>query len=290
MEFIKEITEARMTRDSSNQRVLTYTDCCERTYLSLLALEFMRNFPSYTSFVQDYCKKSRHHNYQHFKISGTDLYNLIYFIRGDEHALGKLKDPGAAKRMQASIAWPKNDVADFLSKVGSGLKPTNINQMFIRLENGLDIPNTDYKNNRRSLTNFSRLSNNDKKTLATRILYALRAKLRNSDIIDDFSKLVAGKGLESNWVDDTEPTVSSPDIKPTTSADYVYYRLLAKPENLILIKGFLEYMRAGKPIPGNMVRAYQPVAKAMDDIVRAGPSYINMLRSIQNRAKNSVKS
>ena len=49
-------------------------------------------------------------------------------------------------------------------------------------------------------------------------------------------------------------------------------------------------MRAGKPIPGNMVRAYQPVAKAMDDIVRAGPSYINMLRSIQNRAKNSVKS
>ena len=290
MEFIKEITEARMTRDSSNQRVLTYTDCCERTYLSLLALEFMRNFPSYTSFVQDYCKKSRHHNYKHFKISGTDLYNLIYFIRGDEHALGKLKDPGAAKRMQASIAWPKNDVADFLSKVGSGLKPTNVNQMFIRLENGLDIPNTDYKNNRRSLTNFSRLSNNDKKTLATRILYALRAKLRNSDIIDDFSKLVAGKGLESNWVDDTEPTVSSPDIKPTTSADYVYYRLLAKPENLILIKGFLEYMRAGKPIPGNMVRAYQPVAKAMDDIVRAGPSYINMLRSIQNRAKNSVKS
>ena len=75
MEFIKEITEARMTRDSSNQRVLTYTDCCERTYLSLLALEFMRNFPSYTSFVQDYCKKSRHHNYQHFKISGTDEVN-----------------------------------------------------------------------------------------------------------------------------------------------------------------------------------------------------------------------
>ena len=55
MEFIKEITEARMTRDSSNQRVLTYTDCCERTYLSLLALDFMRNLQYYTAILQPYC-------------------------------------------------------------------------------------------------------------------------------------------------------------------------------------------------------------------------------------------
>ena len=93
MDFIKEITESRMTRDSQNQKNLTYSDCCERLYLSLLAIEMMRNYPTSSPVVQKYCKSSMHHNYKDFKISGTDVYNLLYFLRGDEHALGKLKDP-----------------------------------------------------------------------------------------------------------------------------------------------------------------------------------------------------
>ena len=67
------------------------------------------------------------------------LYNLIYFIRGDEHALGKLKDPGAAKRMQASLQVPIEEVRRYLSSVSKGLNPASIQQMFMRLESGLDI-------------------------------------------------------------------------------------------------------------------------------------------------------
>ena len=43
LEFLEEIYEARMTRNSMDQRQLTYTDCCERLYLSLLVLEVLRN-------------------------------------------------------------------------------------------------------------------------------------------------------------------------------------------------------------------------------------------------------
>ena len=289
MEFLKELSEARMTRDKQNQRVLTYADCCERMYLSLLALELMRNYPTASQVVRSYCKKSFNPTYKLFQTAGTDLHNFMYFVRGEDEALNKLKDPGAAKRLRQKSNFPLQDIKSYLQSVGNGVVPTGVQQMFIKIENGLDITNSDYKKLRRALGNINDLkSKRDQKTLATKLLFALRAKLRNSDLIDDFSTLVAIKDLENDNVRDTEPTVSKPDMMPSTDPSYVYYRLLAKPQNLILIKAFLEHVRDGRPIPSNMVRAYAPVAKVMDDIVRAGPSYINLLKSIHNRAKKTL--
>ena len=45
LEFLNELHEARMTRNSFDQAKLTYTDCCERLYLSMLSLELLRRFP-----------------------------------------------------------------------------------------------------------------------------------------------------------------------------------------------------------------------------------------------------
>tara|TARA_B100001287_G_scaffold246314_1_gene224188 strand:- start:57 stop:932 length:876 start_codon:yes stop_codon:yes gene_type:complete len=289
MEFIKELAEARMTRDPQNQRVMSYSDCCERLYLSLLILELMRNYPSAAKMVQGYSKKSVHSTYKFFKTAGTDLHNLIYFVKGDEEALAKLKDPGAARRIQARSTLPLSDIKSYLVAVGNGMIPTNVQQMFIRVENGLNVTNSDYKGIRRSLGRIENMKNiRSQMTIATKLLYAARAKLRSSDLIDDFSTLVAIKDLEAKRVIDPEPTISKPDLMPTTDPSYVFYRLIAKPQNLILIKAFLEHIRDGKPIPSNQVRAYAPVAKLMDDIVRAGPSYINMLKSIHNRAKKTL--
>lgn len=284
MDFLRDLNEGRMTRDESNQKTLTYNDCCEKFYLIMLVLEMMREMPYSTHFVQNYCRRTKYDNFKHFKISGTDAYNLLYFLNGDEHALGKLKDPEAAQRAQASTALPLPDVIDYFAKVANGNRPFMVQQMFLRLENGLHVNNSDYKEIRRSVGRLNQQDKRRQKAIATRLLFAARAKLRNSDIIEDFEKLIHHFDLESQWQADPEPTVSKPDIV-TTSQDLTYYRLLAKPENLILIKNFLQNTRDGKAIPSNMVRAYAPVAEIMDDIVTAGPTYINMLKSLQKRAK-----
>ena len=84
MEFIKDINEARMTRDSSNARVLTYTDCCERLYLTMLVLEMLRKYPPFSNTVRVYAKKtSGHDSYRYFRSNGTDLYNFISGTRSD---------------------------------------------------------------------------------------------------------------------------------------------------------------------------------------------------------------
>ena len=74
MNFIHSLYEARMTRDTRNQKVLTYTDCCERTYLSLLVLELLTKYARHRSSASAYAKRTvGSTNYDTFKMSSTDL-------------------------------------------------------------------------------------------------------------------------------------------------------------------------------------------------------------------------
>jgi len=287
MQFLQELEEARMTRNDQNLKVLTYADCCERLYLTLLVLDLLKNFPKATAALRQYANSSVDISYQRFKISGTDLHNLIYFVNGDERALKKLKDPGAAMRSRANTNLPVSSIKTYLRQLATGQYQTSA-QLLIKLESTLQINNTEYKSLRRSIGNWSTLGNQKKKTVATRLAFAARAKLRSSDIIDDLEKIISQQDLESMFVTDTEPTISKPDVS-AASRDYVFYRYLVGTENIMLVKGFLELAAQGKPIPSNMVKAYLPAIKALDDVVRAGPSYISMFRSIQNRAKKTLK-
>ena len=151
MEFIKEITEARMTRDSTGTRKLTYTDCCERLYLSLLVLETMRNFSQFRLPVQKYAKRTAgFESYRYYRINGSDLYNFIYLVVGDDSAQDKLKDPEAAKKLKASTRLPLADLNRYLNQLKNGQQPILTSSLFIKLENSMRIKNNDYKEIRRT--------------------------------------------------------------------------------------------------------------------------------------------
>ena len=63
------------------------------------------------------------------------------------------------------------------------------------------------------------------------------------------------------------------------------YRFLVGSKNLVGTKKFLELARSGNSIPSTFVKQYLPAIKVIDDIVKAGPGYVQMLRSLQSRAK-----
>jgi len=288
MDFIKDIHEARMTRNANNQRVLTYTDCCERLYLSMLVLELLDKFPAYKPQAKAYARlTATHDSYKHFRMSGTDLYNFIHFVTGDDSSLGKLKDPGAALALRKTTTLPTMAVNRYISSVAAGTN-SNQAQTFIKVETALRITNTDYKGIRRGLFNLRSLQQAEIKKLVTRLLIAARAKLRSSDIITYLESLAADKNLEVGGVTDNEPTVSVPDIVPT-GRDLQMYRYFVGTENLQLTKKFLELAKQGKQIQGPMVQAYLPAIKMLDDIVKAGPSFVSAVRNTHNRAKKYLK-
>lgn len=283
--FLKDLYESRMTKDNGNSKKLTYTDCGERMYLTLLALETMRQYPDFKGYVQRYCKKTAGFElYRTYRIMGTDLYNFIYFLVGDSGAQDKLKDPESAKKLRASTKLPTAAISRYINALALDKEPTEVNSMFMSIEGALNVTNTDYKAIRRNLANFSKLTRAEKRLISTRLIFAVRAKLRSSDIIEDFEKFAAVKNLEKASVVDPEPTVSTPDIA-TRPSELALYRYLVGDKNLALTKKFLEAAKDGKAASSLMVQAYLPAIQMIDDIVQAGPAYVQQLRAVHKRAK-----
>ena len=290
MEFIQDLYEARLTRNDQNVRVLTYTDCCERLYLSLLILEVLRRFPNSAPAAKQYAQNTgKYAGFDMFRMAGTDLYNFIYFVNGDEKALNKLKDPGAAAQMRRRTTLPTMAVNRYLAKLANGSDIRDSAQILINVENSLSISNQEYKQVRRNITNLSNLSTALVKKTVTRLVIAARAKLRTSDIIDDLDKLTVLKDLETSTVIDTEPTVSVADIPTDALSDVANYKFLVGNSNLVMARKVVQLATQGVSIPGSFVKGYLPIIKIVHDIVRAGPAYINQLRVLHKRAQKTLK-
>ena len=284
--FIKDLHEARMTKDNGSSKKLTFSDCCERLYLTLLILETMRKYPDFKNIVQKYAKKTvGFETYRYYRIMGTDLYNFIYFIVGGDSAQNKLKDPKSAKEMKRNSRIPVLDINRYIRALANGSE-VNPSSLFIKLESALRITNSDYKAVRRSILNWDKQTRSDKRLVATRLIFATRAKLRSSDLIDDFEKWAAIKNMEKASVTDPEPTVSKPDLAGSQQ-NLALYRYLVGSKNLALTKRFLKQASNGQAASSSMVQAYMPAIEMLDDIVQAGPAYVNNLRALHKRAKKS---
>ena len=288
MDFVSSLFEARMTRDSSDQKVLTYTDCSERLYLTLLILQLLNQYPTYRQLASKYARDTKHSNYDRFRMYSTDLYNFVYFVTGNEEALNKLKDTESAKAMRKKSSFPTMAFNRYLMDLQQGLIAPSIMQVFLNIENGLRISNTDYKNIRRNVFLFNSITEREKQNLVTRLLHAARAKLRSSDIIEYLEKLASDRNLETGRVDDREPTISIPDIS-TQGRDLAMYRYIVGGSNLVATKRFIDLALNGKSIPGSLVQAYLPAIQLIDDIVKAGPSFVSVLKALQSRAQKSRK-
>tara|TARA_B100000242_G_scaffold293365_1_gene271258 strand:- start:3134 stop:4045 length:912 start_codon:yes stop_codon:yes gene_type:complete len=289
MDFIHSLYEARMTRDTRDQKVLTYTDCCERTYLSLLVIELLNKYARHRVSARNYAKQTvAYTNYNRFRMSATDLYNFIYFVTGDQEAMNKLKDPKSAMALRKKTTLPLMAVNRYLSRISIGSMSRGNTQMFLNIESGLNIKNTTYKAIRRTLMDYDGVTTIDRQNTVTKLIHAVRAKLRSSDIIDDLERLVADRNLETGRVADNEPKISIPDIN-VQGKELSLYRYLVGTKNIVLVKRFVELALSNKSIPSTVVQAYLPAIKMLHDIVSGGPSYVSMLRALADRAKKNKK-
>jgi hypothetical protein len=289
MDFLKDLHEARMTRNENNVKVLSYTDCTERLYLSLLVLELLRQYENYKPAAQRYAKKTTvYTGYDRFSMSSTDLYNFIYFVTGDKEAIDKLKDPEAAWEQREQTTLPTMAVNRYLTKIANNTTPEQVSSFFMKVESSLGIKNTQYKTVRRDMIAYKKLDHRARQNLVSVLLLACRAKLRNSDIIDDLEKLAADRNLETGRVADNEPTVSVPDIS-MKGTDLALYRYVVGANNLHMTKQFVEHVKHGKATNSAMNQAYLPAVKMLDDIITAGPAYIQQLRALHKRAKKGRK-
>ena len=74
--------------------------------------------------------------------------------------------------------------------------------------------------------------------------------------------------------------------KRVAERDIIYYRPIVGAENLMRARLFLELAKDGKNIPSAYVKGMQPAIEMLDDIVSAGPGFVQMLKVLHKRAQN----
>ena len=154
------------------------------------------------------------------------------------------------------------------------------------METALGITNSDYKNLRRTIADFESLDSRRKKITVTRLLQAVRAKLSGTDIsrkVEEFSKK---QNYELDNVLDAELETNT---KSMSGDELNAYRMLVGPSNIRRAKMAVELAKDGKSIPANVVSAYVPIMKMVDEIANGGFGFVRLLQSIHQRAKKNQK-
>jgi len=288
--FLDYITEGKMIRNSDNVSRMSFTDASDITLLYFLALSVMRHYPISRNYVKTYAQEVlKWQNWNHFRSSGNDLYNLLNIVDGDTSIVGKLKDPRGALILRARTVLPTLAVKRLLRNMANGSAPSaEDSSVLLKLDAALR--NSAYSGLRRKVGNYQSLSSEAKKEVVTQIEYGLKARGRNADLIDYYILFVSDYDLESKTAKDTEPTISVPDPIPTTTKDIQMLRMLGVPsKDLPFAYKVLSITSRGLPIPSRFAQAYQPIMQIIDDIIKAGPGYVNLLKQVHNRAKSTKK-
>jgi hypothetical protein len=283
--FLDYIAEGKMIRNTDGVSRLTFTDASDLTLLYFLALHVMRHYPISRRFVKTYSEEVlKWQNWDAFRSTGNDLYNLLNIIDGDEKIVEKLSNPRAAKVMRQRSSFPTLTAKRLLRSFSNANPSMSDASDLVKIDNSLQ--NSRYSGLRRRIANYKTLIPSERRRAVTELENALKARGRNSDIVDYYIMFVQDYDLESSQVKDTEPRVSVPDPVKADTKDIQMLRMLGVPnKDLPFAYKVLSLTSRGLGIPPRFAQAYRPIMQIIDDVVKAGPGYVNLLKQVHNRAK-----
>lgn len=278
MQFINELLESRATRNINNVKKYTRYDCVEQAYLLLLAIEMTRHTVDFVKITQRYARDSFSNTYNHYSTNQTDLHNYIYFISGPDSAQSNLADAEYAIAQKKSKPFPVDKLKKYLKSITNSQEPDFVTRFFMEVEKSGKITNNTYLDIRRTLGDWKKITPTARRTAATKLLYAFRAKLADSDFIIHLQNW-------SSMVDAELVSVPDTENKNEPTAYISNYKYLVGSDNILQTKIFLQLAKSGKSIPSDYVQAYMPIINMIDDLAQQGPGAMQHLLLLHKRLK-----
>ncbi len=258
--FLQYVSEARIVRRQSDLQRYTFQEITERIYLSFLTLSYG--------------------NFDQVRGRANDLHNMLAIVAGDPSIVEKLANKHAAMALRQRHNVPVLAIRRYLRSF------KNDYEFLTSLESALNISNLDYKNLRRAISDYPSLDTKRKKATATRLLQALKAKLSGTDLQKQAQAFADKQKLELDNVIDAERTVAGKELTPDEMSGY---RVLVGSSNVRRAKVAADLVRQGKAVPAPLMSAYAPIIKMIDDITKGGYTFVKLLKSIHDRAKDKIK-
>ncbi len=281
--FLKYVVEGRIVRRPGDLQRYTFQEICEKIYLSFLGISLLKNFSQTANWVKSYSRETMTYgDFDKVRYSANDLHNMLAVVDGDSAITQKLSDKNAALALRQRLSLPTLAVKRYLRMLNSDY------EFLASLERALQIKSTDYKNLRLAIASFNTLDGRRKKVAVTRLLQAVRAKLSGTDIarkVEEFSKK---QKFELDNVVDAEVEMDA-DKTELSGAELNAYRILVGPSNVRRAKMAVDMAKDGKGLPSNIVSAYLPIMKMVDDIIGGGYTFVKLVQSIHERAKKARK-
>ena len=191
--FISELSESKLMRSKSAISRYNARDAADIVFLYSIILVVLKNDFRYASAAATYARKTLSNgNFSSFRSSGTDLYMAASVVR-DGSTLRRLV--GDEVESDALFKNLRFDIMQF-KKFMMGIVKTDLNFRFdntylFKLERQLKIDNPQYKAVRRMGADWNNLSSQQRISVVTRLLQALRARFPMSEmrpILANFAK------------------------------------------------------------------------------------------------------
>lgn len=276
--FLQYVSEGRVVRRQSDLQRYTFQEITERIYLAFLTLTLLRNFKQTEGFVKTYAGNTlAYGTFDRVRSTSNDLHNMLAVVAGDPEITKKLANKNAAMALRQRQTVPVLAIRRYLRDF------RNSYQFLTNLESSLGIGNIDYKNLRRAISDYPNLDGKRKQVTTTRLLQALKAKLSGTDLQRKAQEFADKQKLELDNVIDAERTVPGADLTPD---EMTGYRVLVGASNVRRAKVAADMIKQGKAVPAPVMQAYAPVIKMIDDIVKGGYTFVRLLQTIHERAKN----
>jgi len=174
--FLKYVAEGKVIRRYSDLQRFTFPEVCQRIYISVLALTYLR-FTGHDSFVKHYVEQTLSYGtFDKVRMSQNDLYNMMAIVSGDPDITKKLKNNNQAQALRQRQSVP---VMAFRRYIRTWENPY---AALTQLERGLGINDANLKNMRRALANYNNLNANAKKSIQIKILNAVNQSLPGTDL------------------------------------------------------------------------------------------------------------
>jgi hypothetical protein len=276
--FLQYVSEGRVVRRQSDLQRYTFQEITERIYLSFLTLTLLRNFSQTQGFVKQYATDTlAYGSFDRVRSTSNDLHNMMAVVAGDPEITKKLANKNAAMALRQRQTVPVLAIRRYLRDF------RNSYSFLTSLETALGISNADYKNLRRAISDYAQLDTRRKKATTTRLLQALKAKLSGTDLQRKAQEFADKQKLELDNVIDAERTVPGAEMTPD---EMTGYRVLVGASNVRRAKIAADMVKQGKAVPAPVMQAYVPVIKMVDDIVKGGYTFVKLLQTIHDRARN----
>jgi len=226
LSLIGDLNESKLFRTRQQAQTTDARDMIDFAFINMLTLQLLYSEYETAPLAQAYAAKTmQYNNFNSYQQAGSDLYIALNSVM-----TGNLGGKENAQIQLNKLSVPYIKVKEYLMKVGSGNQFTNTAGFLFNLERGLDITDSNYREMRRMIANWTTLDSFKKQLVVTRLLQFYRTKAIRSELYPMLNDFAKRKNLELKNVKNAETSkVSKAAINAAKfAAGYVGGRAFGK--------------------------------------------------------------